>query len=324
MAEKKTDTGGPAKSGGEQESAKRRVAIIKELFREGKIDVIELAEKWKSRRRAVFSHLTPPTLRTDIDKILEMLDNDRRHLLERVNRTTLHVIAPSHFAYEGHGYTVQLDPNEKPSEKTRIARYIVEHILGCNEVLYLSTGTTVFQVAVELFNTGAKDVNVILTHNLPVIDYWQRKLSLGEQAPELVDFVILGGSVKFHRGEIDARADVSEQLKGWNCTKTIMSCTAIKPETGEVDTVYLPDMKASVLQSGRGGTLVMPVTSKKLEEEEEEAGGKPILTPKTDNLKRKIIVTSRIRPETRLLLEGHGFEVHEVDRLQAGDEENGG
>jgi DeoR/GlpR family transcriptional regulator of sugar metabolism len=288
---------------GEKESDRRRAIMIRQLFREGRINIKEFRERPSIRRS--FRNLSLPTLTADLGVITDMLSNSQWQLLAHEERG-LRVVAPRHSAFEHLGYAVAFDPGSPTEEKNRIAKYIVDRLLVAQDIIYLATGTTVFQIGVELLKSEAGKVNTVLTHNLAIVDLWHGQGRLFPRRQNPIDLIILAGKADFDQGDIVSDEDLS-LLNEWQCTKTIMSCTALDAATGQFFSFRQPNLKKTVLRNMRGGKLIIPVTTDKIGS---EAGGQRIPLPDVE----KIVVTTALRDEDRAALEAKGFQVHEADR----------
>jgi DeoR/GlpR family transcriptional regulator of sugar metabolism len=288
---------------GEMESHRRRAVMIRELFREGSINIKEFRERPSVKRS--FRYLSLPTLTADLGIIADMLNNAQSQLLAHEERG-LRVIAPRHSAFEHLGYAVAFEPGSPTEEKNRIAKYIVDQLLVAQDIVYLATGTTVFQIGVELLRSEASKVNTVLTHNLAIVDLWRGQGRLFPRRQNPIDLIILAGKADFEQGDIVSDEDLSV-LSEWQCTKTFMSCTALNAATGQVFSFRQPNLKKTVLRNMRGGKLIIPVTTDKIGS---EAGGQRIPLPDVE----KIVVTTALPNKQRAALEAHGFQVREADR----------
>ena len=301
-----------------RESDRRRATMIRRLFENGEIDIKAFAEDERVRRS--FKHRTLPTLSEDLNQIERMLNNDRYKILARQERG-LRVAAPSHFAFEQAGYVCDCKPGSSTDAKNRIAKYIVDSFLAEHDILYAGTGTTVFAVGLGLLQAKAKKVETVLTHNLAIVDLWRQQGRLFPRRSNPIGLVILGGRADYDGGDIVSEEEDHSVLGEWQLTKTLMSCTALDIDSGEIFSHRQPKLKKAVLRHARLGKLIIPITRDKIisrasRNTGREAGGPLIpLPPKADVV--QVIVTTELSNEERTGLERHGFEVHAVDTGRA-------
>jgi len=291
---------------GGNEACRRRMCMLRDLFATGVLDMEAFGQDPQKRR--AFRHMTKPGLYDDVENIMETLKNEKWGILAK-DGLVLRVLGQGAFGYEHLGYEGNGAVGSATDEKNRIARFIVDKLLVEQDVLYLSTGTTVFHVALELLKFPVKKAMTVLSHNLAVVDLFRhqgRWFPLpGNRRP--IDLVILGGKADFGAGDIEPDEEDVSQLERWKCTKAIMSATAINPLTGEVFSYRLPKLKRTVLRNARVSTLIIPVTHDKVSA---HTGGQKIPLPGEGM--RKIIVTTGLPDDDRRALEGHGFDVPRV------------
>lgn len=279
----------------------RRIWIIRELFERGEIDVRALAKEPKFIR--AFGRVPKTTQTEDLDAIERTFNNSKWKILAREG-STLRVVTPRQLAYEDLGYEID---SESTREKKAIAQYIVDRLLVETDMVYLSTGTSVYQVAVAILDCPTNKASTILTQNLAIVDLWRHQGGLLPRRQKPIRFRILGGWANFDEAHIDPDTSAL-RLGGWKCTKTIMSCTALDPTTGEIRSDRQPELKREVLRSAHVGELIIPVTRAKIDE---KAGGELIPLPGAKT--RNILVTSKLTDDERDSLKRAGFDPHTLE-----------
>jgi DeoR/GlpR family transcriptional regulator of sugar metabolism len=187
--------------------------------------------------------------------------------------------------------------------KKAIADLIVEEFLGRkNEVVYLSTGTTVYEVSrslVDAIDQGKKDIRIILTDNLAIVDLFCRRARSSARLQK-VELVILGGTAKFGDGDI-ALETTFAQLTQWEYSTAIVSATKVNPWTGMICSFRQPETKKKFFTGVVVGQLIIPVESSKIENTDEGGGGGYIVhnpsTAALRNNKKFSVVTERLDSE---------------------------
>jgi hypothetical protein len=185
-----------------------------------------------------------------------------------------------------------------------IAEGIVQkHLKRQGGVFYLSTGTTVFEVAVALFDAVEKgawsDVTVV-TDNLAVVDLFCRRTAPKDTLLRNIAFTIIGGTADVKKGDVAlGDTDTFAQLRQYAYSTAIVSATKVDAETGTIWSTRQPGTKQRFFKgiAGQGtwvGKLVIPVTHEKFEG---DRGGLLIYDPENDKSgteRKHIIVTDSL------------------------------
>lgn len=307
-----------------KEADRRRYWILQRILGLGEVTIEGLRQdpSFRSFRRT-FRHVAESTLQDDfreIEKILAHAVSVRR------NGSTLCAVKNHASAFWKKGYftdDVPTDPVKVQDleAKRRIAEFVVSKLLvSKRDVLYLSTGTTVFQVAVALVHSGMGGIGVVLTDNLGIVEFFAHRVDADPGRLSNVDVQIMGGKVDFASADIVSDAH-EVQLSPWRCSTAVIGATGINPTNGQVHSFHQPLVKKWILDEAMVGQVIFPVAPYKIG----VAGGRLIYDPnKTDagdkrplQDERKFhIVTTNIDDLFKKKLESHGYVVHLADEAK--------
>jgi DeoR/GlpR family transcriptional regulator of sugar metabolism len=245
----------------------------------------------------------------DLPQLLSLLGG--RTLVQK-DRNTFSVQPVDLFVDQGYGAGTDA--------KKAIADLIVEDFFGRkNEVVYLSTGTTVYEVSrslVDAIENGKKDIRIILTDNLAIVDLFCRRARSSARLQK-VELVILGGTAKFGDGDI-ALETTFAQLTQWEYSTAIVSATKVNPWTGMICSFRQPETKKKFFTDVVVGQLIIPVESSKIESKDEGGGGGYIVhdpsTAALRNNKKFSVVTERLDAEIAEQL-GKWYDVRVAERF---------
>ncbi|UCE60243.1 MAG: hypothetical protein JSU63_00550 [Phycisphaerales bacterium] len=304
---------------GGKEADRRRYRIIRTLAREHEVTIDGLVKDRNFGR--AFSHTSRTTLEEDFRQIEKMLGKGATVIRENATLRTSKV-AGSAFAKLGYR-SVRQEPRGTDADeadiddKRRIGEYIVTNLLrkDRDEVIYLSTGTTVYQVALALVQCAATDtpsVSVMLTDNLPIAELLCQWAHLNHSLSHMA-FHILGGKADFKRGDIVQETDLS-QLDPWILSAAVISATGMNPETGQIYSFRQPGMKERVLRDMKMAQVIVPVVPRKFG----ITGGRLIYDPEKKGEKEQVgrvyhVVTTSLEKEKKDALKKHNYKVHTVD-----------
>jgi len=288
------------------------------LFKEDEVRIDSLQGDRNFAR--AFRHTSRTTLEEDFRQIERMLGKGTTVIRENATLRSIKV-ADSGFARLGYR-SVGCDGLETKTEEAgidderRIGEYIVRRLLRGDraEVVYLSTGTAVYQVALALVQSDATDtpsVSVILTDNLPIVELlcqWaHRNHKLSDMA-----FHILGGKADFNTGDIVQETDLG-QLDQWKCSAAVIAVTGVNPVTGQMYSFRQPGMKEKVLRDMKMAQVIIPVVPRQFG----ITGGRLIYDPERRDTGQEgrvyHVVTTSIDERVKQDLAKHDYKVHTVD-----------
>jgi DeoR/GlpR family transcriptional regulator of sugar metabolism len=229
----------------------------------------------------------------------------------------------SSFSKRGYVISNPDDPNELEDlkAKRRIADFVLADLLAgkSDEVIYLSTGTTVFQVALALVRSEMRGVSYIETDNAAVFELLCHE-SVDAAWTRHVGIRVLGGGVDLDHGDILGHVlheSPVDQFGKPRCSIAIIGVKAINRDTGELYSFRQSAAKAWVLNDLKQCEAIVPVTPDKIG----SARGDPIYQPNLQGYgqrgkapeRRPIhIVTTQINQKDNEALKRHGYTVHEV------------
>jgi hypothetical protein len=299
---------------GGREAASRKFYILKRLAKSehATITIDELQKDRNFTRR--FKHVAKSTLEADFAEINKLIGGRSvlrtRSDLRLVARTDL--LAADLGELAASGGQVSADS----LNKNRIGRFTARRLAatgGRSEVLYLSTGSTVREVAESLFNEHVDKISFVLTDNFAIACLWWQHARRDGLA-RLPQLYILGGTLDFLRADV-MQPRGKGQLDHWKCSTAVVSATGVNPRTGEIYSFRQEETKREFFKDASVQRVIIPVTSDKFE----VLGGKMIFDPNDKNVKpdtgdyeRKYeIVTTKIEPSICEQLKKY-YEVHVV------------
>jgi hypothetical protein len=208
--------------------------------------------------RKKYNAPTEVVLATDFSKLMDMVGGGWTINQPRPNTLELHNRSRSSFAELGYG--------EDAEDKQRIAKYIVEnYIQNPHEVVYLSTGTTVFEVGVALITAvaeGKKDnIRVILTDNEAIREFFVRRASTNTNL-RAVNFPILQGTIDYSHA--DFKLENFDQLAQWEFSTAVVSATRVNPWSGRISSYRQPKTKQSFFSGVTVDKVLIPVLPEKI------------------------------------------------------------
>jgi hypothetical protein len=300
-----------------RESDRRRYRIIKTLFENhesGRITIRELERNRKFTR--AFRRRGATTLEEDFRRIEALLGNGQPFRVTRDGAAMLRWVPAGESAFAELGYCSAASAPPKlaaeTEDKRRIGELVVSELLNADvEVLYLSTGTTVYQVALALLNSERENVSMILTDNAAIVELCcQRSMTDRRLRENKLLLHLIGGRLSFNPPDIESESEFKE-FKRWKCSKAVISVTGINPETGQLYSFRLPKTKEEVLLDLDVREVIIPLLPNKIG----QAGGRLIHDPRNQNHENRIyrIVTTKLAPGVKAQLEKHRYEVREVD-----------
>ncbi len=198
--------------------------------------------------------------------------------------------------------------------KLYIGKYVVSRLLADpDEIVYLSTGTTLFQVAKALVDSDMSNIRVVLTDNLAILNLFFQK-SLAKEWPPNFALQLLRGVADFIRGDI-APMDF-KQLAQWDYSTAVVSATAINSSNGRIYSFRQPDTKRAIFDRMSVRRFVIPVKPEKFE----ARGGEVVHDPeqRTQAGREYHIVTTCIPREHKEALSRY-YKVHEVGNTADGN-----
>jgi hypothetical protein len=309
---------------GGREADRRRYCIIRRLIEspEGRITIGALQADRRFRR--AFKHRGNTTLEEDLRELAKLLGAGRSVRVVREGVSTLCWLRAGESSFARKGYCAVDVASEKlrleTEEKRRIGEFIAGRLLdAAMEVLYLSTGTTVYQVALALLNGKRDNVSVVVTDNMAVVElFCQRALS--DERLKQLQLHVLGGRVLFDHADIARESEV-EHFGRWKCSKAVISVTGINADTGQLYSIREPERKEMLLRDTDIRQVIIPVLPNKMQ----QGGGRLIHDPREEaqgghDWKQEgrvyKIVTTRLDAGVRTRLERHGYEVWAVDEVE--------
>lgn len=284
----------------------RRFTILERALKSGKATVDELLgeENFKNRFKASCSRRS---LEGDFQELSKLFG---KSVELTASGEEVRILSANAFAHLGYGL--------KEPRKCAIARLIVDKFLTKkNKVAYLSTGTSVFEVAtvlLEKVEEGNCELTDIVTDNLAIVDLFCNR---ARHSPHVrnITLTILGGEADFGQGDVSL-GDTS-QLQEWEFSTAVVSATKINPTTGKISSSRQPRTKRKFFETGVVGQLIIPVTSDKISS---KAGGKVIFDPRSGNeqedKKKVIIVTESMDEDVKARLQPW-YDVHVADAEKA-------
>jgi hypothetical protein len=305
-----------------RESDRRRYRIIKTLISNQERRQITIGELERDRKfTRAFRHRGGTTLEEDFRRIEDLLGKGQPFRVIRDGASTLRWVAAGESAFADLGYcSVGSAPPKlagETADKQRIGELVVRELLNADvEVLYLSTGTTVYQVALALLNSERENVSMILTDNAAVVELCCQRSTTDKRLRDNKLLVhLIGGRLFFNPPDIESESDLKE-FKRWKCSKAVISVTGINPETGQLYSFRLPNAKEQMLLDLDVREVIIPLLPNKIG----QAGGRLIHDPRDHRQEGRVyrIVTTKLDAGVKVQLEKHRYEVREADPPRRG------
>jgi hypothetical protein len=266
--ESKESTGDGKDVNREMRAAARRFDLLVELKSRTRLTLQDVAKIQRLQRRF-------PEFKTTYDE-------DFKAIISMFSTAT--VIPANDGVLEFRGIEAFGAYGPKHPAKHAIAKLIIDQFLNNNndEVIYLSTGTTVYHVANALVaaieSKTITSVRRILTDNLAIVDLFCQRATRNHRLKDVV-LTIIGGDADFEKGDV-ALGKTFAQLSQWEFSTAIVSATKINPLTGTICSFRQPETKVRFFKDVAVGQLIIPVLSNKISR---KAGGRIIFRPQSIN-----------------------------------------
>jgi DeoR/GlpR family transcriptional regulator of sugar metabolism len=201
-------------------------------------------------------------------------------------------------------------------DRKRIGRFAAKLLAeagGRGQVLYLSTGRTVREVAASLLNDHIDKLSVVLTDNFAIACLW-RQYASRDGSSRLPQLYILGGILDFSRDDV-MQPRGKGNLDHWKCSTAVVSATGVNPRTGEIYSFRQEETKREFFKDASVQRVIIPVTADKFE----VLGGRmiydpndrPVNTGTRDDDRKYEIVTTKIEAGVKTSLSKF-YQVHVV------------
>lgn len=286
-------------------SERRRYWIMKQLVKWERVTVQDLR---KDRRfQDAFGRVVDDsTLQEDFRQIEGLMGDfctvvrPNASTLRRVSLNLLRKSNPS-------------DSDPDLAEKRRIGRTVLKLLGPGEEVVYLSTGTTVEVTAQALLHRDKHSVSVVLTDNFKVTDLFRLRAPVDPKMNRM-RLVVLGGTAVYEFDDIVQDFDL-QQLVQWHCTTAVVSAKAINPATGRIYSTRQPEIKKRIFRDDKYAVpkVIIPVVKEKISPTK---GGLSIYDPHekhgTFEDREYLIVSTNLEPKVREALVNHGYKVHDA------------